>query len=117
MPRKNREWYTVDCLTKQRVPNDGTVPQYYIEDNHESIVSKDIFHLAQKEKARRSNLYSGKRKNKRLYQGKYALSGKVICDCCGEFLDGSSRIVEAVNQWSGDVSPEWTAPLNARLEQ
>ena len=34
-----------------------------------------------------------------------------------KFLDGSSEIVEAVNQWSGDVSPEWTAPLNARLEQ
>ncbi|MGY3814748.1 zinc ribbon domain-containing protein [Globicatella sulfidifaciens] len=57
-----------------------------MEDNHEPIVSKDIFHLAKKEKARRSNLYSGKRKNKRLYQGKYALSGKVICDCCGEIF-------------------------------
>ena len=45
-----------------------------------------FFHQAQKEKARRSNLYSGKRKNKRLYQGKYALSGKVICDCCGEIF-------------------------------
>ncbi|MGX7092386.1 recombinase family protein [Hutsoniella sourekii] len=78
--------YTVDCLTKQRVPNDGTVPQYYIEDNHEPIVSKEVFHLAQQEKARRSNLYSGKRKKKRLYQGKYALSGKVICDCCGEIF-------------------------------
>ena len=30
MPRKNREWYTVDCLTKQRVPNDGTVPQFFM---------------------------------------------------------------------------------------
>lgn len=78
--------YTVDCLTKQRVSNDGTVPQYYIEDNHEPIVSKEIFHMAQLEKARRSNLYSGKRKKKRLYQGKYALSGKVICDCCGEIF-------------------------------
>lgn len=34
-----------------------------------------------------------------------------------KFLDGSSGIVEAVNQWSGDVSPKWTAPLNVRLEQ
>ena len=78
--------YTVDCLTKQRVPNDGTVPQYYIEDNHEAIVSKEVFHLAQQEKARRSNLYSGKRKKKRLYQGKYDLSGKVVCDYCGEIF-------------------------------
>ncbi|MBZ6528075.1 recombinase family protein [Aerococcaceae bacterium DSM 111021] len=52
--------YTVDFLTKTRVENDGTVPQYYIEDSHEPIVSKETFHLAQQEKARRSNLYSGK---------------------------------------------------------
>ena len=78
--------YTVDFLTKTRVENDGTVPQYYIEDNHEPIVSKETFHLAQQEKARRSNLYSGKRKQKRVYQGKYALSGKVICEHCGDIF-------------------------------
>lgn len=71
------------------------------------IVSKKIFHLAQQEKTRRSNLYSGKRKKMRLYQGKFALSGKVICDCCGEIFRRVKWIVEAVNQWSGDVSPEW----------
>ena len=74
--------YTVDCLTKERVKNDGTVPQYYIEDNHEPIVSKEVFNLAQQEKARRSNLYTGKRKQKRFYQGKYALTGKVRCSNC-----------------------------------
>lgn len=52
--------FTVDCLTKQRTDNDVTVPQYYIENIHEAIVSKDIFNLAQQERARRSNLYSGK---------------------------------------------------------
>lgn len=52
--------FTVDCLTKQRTDNDVTVPQYYIENNHEAIVSKDIFNLAQQERVRRSNLYSGK---------------------------------------------------------
>ncbi|MGX7092523.1 recombinase family protein [Hutsoniella sourekii] len=76
--------YTVDCLTKKRVPNDGSVPQYYIEDNHEAIVSKEIYNLAQKEKARRSNLYSGKKKKKRLYQGKYALSGITKCGKCDD---------------------------------
>lgn len=78
--------YTVDCLTKQRIDNDGTVPQYYIENNHEAIVSKDIFNLAQQEKARRSNLYSGKRKKKRLHQGKYTLTGKVFCSHCGDIF-------------------------------
>lgn len=78
--------FTVDCLTKQRIDNDGTVPQYYIENNHEAIVSKDIFNLAQQERARRSNLYSGKRKKKRLHQGKYALTGKVFCSHCGDIF-------------------------------
>ena len=29
--------YTIDFLTKKRVKNQGIVPQYYIEDNHEEI--------------------------------------------------------------------------------
>ncbi|MRI82446.1 recombinase family protein [Aerococcaceae bacterium DSM 109653] len=78
--------YTVDCLTKKRVPNDGSVPQYYIEDNHEAIVSKEIYNLAQKEKARRSNLYSGKKKKRRLYQGKFALSGITQCGKCADIF-------------------------------
>lgn len=77
---------TVDYLTKVRVENDGTVPQYYIEDNHDPIVSKDTFNLAQQEKARRSNLYSGKRKQKRVFQCKYALTGKVLCEHCGDIF-------------------------------
>ena len=78
--------YTVDCLTKKRIPNDGSIPQYYIEDNHEAIVSKEIYNLAQKEKARRSNLYSGKKKKRRLYQGKFALSGITQCGKCGDIF-------------------------------
>ncbi|PKY87167.1 recombinase family protein, partial [Falseniella ignava] len=76
--------YTVDCLTKQRIKNDGKVPQYYIEDNHEPIVSKEIFHLAQQEKAKRSNVYTGKKNTRRLHHGKYALSGIVRCEHCGD---------------------------------
>ena len=78
--------YTVDCLTKKRIPNDGSIPQYYIEDNHEAIVSKEIYNLAQKEKARRSNLYSGKKKKRRLYQGKFALSGITQCGKCADIF-------------------------------
>ena len=76
--------YTVDCLSKQRIKNDGKVPQYYIEDNHEPIVSKEIFHLAQQEKAKRSNVYTGKKNTRRLHHGKYALSGIVRCEHCGD---------------------------------
>lgn len=30
--------YTVDVLTKKRVANNGIVPQYYVENNHEAII-------------------------------------------------------------------------------
>lgn len=76
--------FTVDYLTNKRIPNDGSVPQYYIENNHEPIVSKEIYNLAQKEKARRSNIYTGKKKKRRLHQGKYALSSVAKCAKCGD---------------------------------
>ena len=48
--------YTVDFLTKKRVKNKGYAPQYYIEDNHEAIIPKELFHQVQVEKARRASL-------------------------------------------------------------
>ena len=35
--------YTTDFLNKTRVKNNGIVPQYYVEGNHEAIIPKDIF--------------------------------------------------------------------------
>ena len=34
----------------------GIVPKYYVEDRHEAIISKDLFHRIQEEKALRVNL-------------------------------------------------------------
>lgn len=48
--------YTVDFLSKKRVKDDGIVPQYYIEDNHEAIIPKEIFYKVQEEKASRSSI-------------------------------------------------------------
>ena len=35
--------YTTDFLNKTRVKNNGLVPQYYVEDNHEAIIPKEIY--------------------------------------------------------------------------
>ena len=35
--------YTTDFLTKKRIKNNGTVPQYYVEGDHEAIIPKDLF--------------------------------------------------------------------------
>ncbi len=73
--------YTVDYLTKITAKNKGEVTQYYIENNHEAIVSREIFDMVQDEMQRRVSLYSSKTPSK--YSSKYALTGKVICGECG----------------------------------
>lgn len=92
--------YTIDFLTRKRVKNNGIVPQYYVEDNHEAIIPKDIFIAAQEELTRRSNLHSGKRKQKRVHMGKYFLSGKVFCAHCEDIfrrIKWNSRGSKSIN--------------------
>lgn len=80
--------YTVDFLTKKKVMNKGIVPQYYIEDNHEAIIPKELFNRVQEEKARRAAIYrsAGKKDTpvKGKYSSKYVLSDIMICAECGQ---------------------------------
>lgn len=45
--------YTTDFLNKTRVKNNGLVPQYYVEGDHEAIIPKDIYLQVQEELVRR----------------------------------------------------------------
>ncbi|MCT2878988.1 recombinase family protein [Lactobacillus delbrueckii] len=45
--------YTIDFLTKKRIRNQGIMPQYYIKDDHEAIIPKDLFRRVQEERKRR----------------------------------------------------------------
>ena len=74
--------YTVDFLTKKRARNNGKLPQYYVENDHEPIISREIFQRTQGELQRRANNYSesGMREG---YSCKFALTGRLICDKCG----------------------------------
>jgi len=76
--------YTVDFLSKKRVPNNGIVPQYYVENSHEPIIPRDLFMQVQEEMVRRANLRGGKGGKKRVYSSKYALSSIVYCGQCGD---------------------------------
>ena len=71
--------YTVDYLSKKKVKNDGIAPQYYVENDHEAIIPREVFMKAQREMKRRSEL----KKSGRGYSGKYALTGITECGCCG----------------------------------
>ncbi len=76
--------YTVDFLTKKRVKNTGIVPQYYVENNHEAIIPRDLYMQVQEEMIRRANLRSGETSKKRVYSSKYALSSIVFCSKRGD---------------------------------
>ena len=74
---------TTDFLTKKRVENKGLVPQYYIENNQEPIIPRDLFQRVQEEMARRASLETNVMR-RRQYSGKYALTNIVFCAHCGE---------------------------------
>ena len=83
--------YTMDFLTKKKVKNDGYVRKYYIEDNHEAIIPKEIFHQVQEEKLRRASLHkpavtrkkNKEEKEKSKYSSKYVLTELMVCAECG----------------------------------
>lgn len=93
--------YTVDFLTKKRVKNNGIVPQYYVTDNHEAIIPRELFMRVQEEMQRRANLHSGKNRKKRVYSSKYALSSIVYCSKCGDIYRGSSGTIAVNIPWFG----------------
>lgn len=76
--------YTVDFLTKKRVVNNGIVPQYYVENNHEPIIPREIFMQVQAELARRSKGHIGTSGKKRNFSSNHAFSQIVFCGQCGE---------------------------------
>lgn len=68
--------YTVDFLQKKLKRNEGEVPQFYVEGNHEAIISPEVFDMVQAELARRTS--GGER-----YSGVSIFSNKIKCADCG----------------------------------
>lgn len=78
--------YTVDCLSKKRVKNTGIVPQYYVEDDHEAIIPKDIFLRVQEELVRRRVVKTSANGKKHSYSCSHCFAQIVICGECGEMF-------------------------------
>ena len=80
--------YTVDFMTKKKVINNGIVPQYYVEDDHEAIIPKELFFRVQEEIMRRSAMCKSavtrKKNQKSKYSSGYALTGILLCGKCGQ---------------------------------
>ena len=59
--------YTTDFLSKTRVKNNGLVPQYYVEGNHEAIIPREVFLKVQEELVRRRVVNTSANGKKRSY--------------------------------------------------
>lgn len=68
--------FTVDFLQKKMKKNEGEVPQYYVEGNHEAIISPAVFDTVQAELVKRKR--GGTR-----YSGVSIFSNKIKCGDCG----------------------------------
>ncbi len=69
--------FTTDFLTKKKKKNEGEVPQYYVENNHEAIISPEIHEMVQREFARRERI--GR------HSGTHVFSGKIKCGHCNSW--------------------------------
>jgi DNA invertase Pin-like site-specific DNA recombinase len=78
--------YKPDVLSEKRVKNKGQRQQYYIENSHPAIISKEVFELAQAEFARRTSMRSHGKTGKGRYSSMYAFSGFLFCGECGAKL-------------------------------
>ena len=78
--------YTTDFLNKTRVKNNGLVPQYYVEGNHEAIIPKAIYLQVQEELIRRRVVKTSANGKKRSYSCNHCFSQIVICGECGEMF-------------------------------
>ena len=67
--------YTEDFLTKKQKKNKGEIPQYYVKEHHEGIISIDTFEAVQAEIQRRKAM--GR------YSGMGVFSSMIKCGECG----------------------------------
>lgn len=69
---------------KKRVVNNGIVPQYYVENNHEAIIPREIFMQVQEELVRRSRGHISTSGKKRNFSSNHVFSQIIFCGECGE---------------------------------
>lgn len=79
--------FTANFLEGKPQKNNGELPQYYIENNHPAIVTREMFHQVQEEIARRKSKRPVTQKHSKTNRGKftsqYALSERLVCGNCG----------------------------------
>lgn len=89
--------YSQDFRTKKRVVNKGEKRRYYVENSHESIISKELFERVQAEIERRKN---GIKISDTTNRGIF--SGLITCAYCGKHY--RRRVANASSKYA---KPAW----------
>ena len=79
-----KKTHTPDFLTHEKHANRGDVPLITIENHHESIVSREVWDIAQ-ERLRKNNKH---REGECGHSNRYVFSGKIKCAECGSSFVG-----------------------------
>ena len=77
---------TIDVLNKTRVKNNGIAAQYYVEDDHEAIIPKELYMRVQEEMVRRRNVQTRPNGKKCVYSCIHCFSQIVVCGKCGDIF-------------------------------
>lgn len=70
--------FRLDHLSKKQMDNTGQLPQFYVEDDHEAIISREDFSAAQAELVRRRSVHTGERGAPSVF------TGLIRCSGCGK---------------------------------
>lgn len=81
-----QKYYTPPDKRNQTVRNKGEVQSYYISENHEPIVSQEIWEMVQEMREMRKKKRNIGQDGTRKFQNRYPLSGMLICPYCGKTL-------------------------------
>lgn len=111
-----QQYFTIDPISKIKKLNKGELSKYYIENNHEPIISKEMFENTQKEMQRRKE--GGAFANPAIHTSE--LTSRICCPYCGKSFRRCTRSQKnrSRNYWacttrkSGEGNPCHTGDLN-----
>ena len=81
-----QKYYTPENKRNHTRKNNGEVQSYYISENHEPIVSPEVWEQVQKVREQRKRDRNIGQDNTMKFQNRYPLSGMLICPYCGKTL-------------------------------
>lgn len=76
--------FTPDYKTHKSVKNTGELPQYYVQDNHPAIISRELFNEVQA-------IQEMNRNGKAYPEIRYPFSSRIVCSQCGRFYRTANR--------------------------